>query len=62
MVAFLFMDAADYLIQINKNENISGSFPISSMLVPMLDHYSYNSLYFIERFCWWFHIIEFYCL
>ena len=57
MVAFLFMDAADYLIQINKNENISGSFPISSMLVPMLDHYSYNSLYFIERFCWWFHII-----
>ncbi|MFC6102566.1 (Fe-S)-binding protein [Olivibacter domesticus] len=57
MTAFLFMNAADHKIQLQvQNEAIIGSFPISSWLLPLLPANT-DSLHFIERFSWWFHII-----
>ena len=59
MSAFLFMDAADLILQ-DKLPNYYhsvGSFPISSLIAPILLDLSTSSLIFIERFCWWFHII-----
>ena len=58
MVAFLTMNAADCLLQSSDSKYIkAGSFPISNFIVPMLSNYDASTLYFIERFCWWFHII-----
>jgi heterodisulfide reductase subunit C len=58
MSAFLFMNAADYKLQIAGAANYiqAGSFPISSFLLPILPD-SQSALIAIERFCWWFHII-----
>jgi heterodisulfide reductase subunit C len=58
MSAFLFMNAADYKLQLAGAANYiqAGSFPISSFLVPLLPD-SQSALIAIERFCWWFHII-----
>ena len=58
MVAFLTMNAADCLLQSSDSKYIkAGSFPVSNFIVPMLSNYDASTLYFIERFCWWFHII-----
>ncbi len=57
MSAFLFMDAADFLLQERGVFYHAGAFPISSMLSPMLASFSDGTLLIIERFCWWFHII-----
>ena len=57
MFAFLFMNAADMLVMINDNGEYVGSFPISQFLVPFISSFSIEQLIFIERFCWWFHII-----
>ena len=57
MSAFLFMDAADSLLQERGVFHHAGAFPISSMLTPMLAGFSDGTLLLIERFCWWFHII-----
>lgn len=59
MSAFLLMNAADYtMMQKAGDPAISkAAFPVSSLLSPMLDSMSMGSLHFIERFCWWFHII-----
>lgn len=57
MTAFLFMNAADYKMQLQvQKEAIIGSFPISGWLVPLLPTNT-DSLHFIERFSWWFHIV-----
>ncbi len=58
MGAFLTMNAADYkLQQLGASHYINaGSFPISSLLVPLLPD-SEMVLIAIERSCWWFHII-----
>ena len=61
MSAFLIMNACDYQLQILHvghyfNGEIVGSFPISSHLISLLPA-NIESLEFIERFCWWFHII-----
>lgn len=58
MTAFLFMNAADYKLQITGSAHYiqAGSFPISSFLLPILPD-SQTALIAIERFCWWFHII-----
>lgn len=62
MSAFIIMNAADQKLQLlgaigNSNHYIqAGSFPISSYFVNLLPN-SFESLVFIERFCWWFHII-----
>ena len=57
MFAFLFMNAADMLVMMNANGEYVGSFPISHFLVPIISSFSIEQLIFIERFCWWFHII-----
>ena len=35
----------------------AGLFPISSYLVFLFDSFSVESLFIIERFTWWFHIL-----
>lgn len=59
MSAFLTMNAADYLLQgmHSAHYHAAGAFPVSSYIAPLLDGTSENGLIFIERFCWWFHII-----
>lgn len=58
MSAFLFMNAADYqLQQLGAPHYIqAGAFPISSYFALVLPN-NVDTLIFIERFCWWFHII-----
>jgi heterodisulfide reductase subunit C len=58
MTAFLTMNAADHKLQLlNYGHYIkAGSFPVSSVLSPILPDNA-TSLEMIERGCWWFHII-----
>lgn len=58
MAAFLIMNAADQKLQALGAPNYiqAGSFPISSYLVGLLPN-EIESLIFIERFAWWFHIL-----
>ncbi|GAA4136279.1 (Fe-S)-binding protein [Sphingobacterium kyonggiense] len=58
MAAFLTMNAADFKLQSLGAEHYHavGSFPISQYIAQWLPE-SINSLIFIERFCWWFHIV-----
>ena len=59
MSAFLKMNAADQILQARGAEHYvqAGAFPVSAMLVPILDGFSTGALIIIERICWWFHII-----
>ena len=58
MTAFLLMNAADHQLQLSNNAHYikAGAFPVSSWLSPML-LLSPQNLIFLERSCWWFHII-----
>ncbi len=58
MSAFLTMNAADYKLQALHFGHYlqAGSFPVSSLLAPLLPAEG-NALEMIERGCWWFHII-----
>ena len=58
MSAFLTMNAADYKLQLlgSAHYTIAGSFPISQYLINILPD-SEASLIFLERACWWFHIL-----
>ncbi|MES2875501.1 MAG: (Fe-S)-binding protein [Bacteroidota bacterium] len=58
MSAFLTMNAADYKLQLLGAAHYTpgGSFPVSSLLAPLLPD-SQPALIAIERACWWFHII-----
>ena len=59
MSAFLLMNAADGMLQMlnSPHYHAAGSFPVSGWLHPFLEGMGEGSLIFIERFCWWFHII-----
>lgn len=59
MSALLTMNAADSILQSRGIDYYvqAGTFPVSAMLVPLLDGMSSDALHFIERYCWWFHII-----
>jgi ferredoxin len=59
MSALFIMNAADQNLQILKNSHYpqAGSFPISSIIAPLFSGMNEGSLIFIERFCWWLHII-----
>ena len=58
MIAFLTMNAADSLLQTKDSHYIAaGSFPISNTITPFLNGLELSTLIFIERFCWWFHIL-----
>lgn len=58
MAAFLFMNAADMkLLNTRGGLNLDmAAFPVSNYLTGLLPD-SISSLAFIERFCWWFHIV-----
>jgi len=57
MSAFLMMNAADLSMQFKLSSEIVGAFPISSFLIPIIDRMTIESLFILERFCWWFHIL-----
>lgn len=59
MTALMLMNAADQTLQMRGNEHYhqAGSFPISGFIAPMFSDFSDSSLIFIERFCWWLHIV-----
>lgn len=58
MAAFLTMNGADYVLQLMGTEGYvrAGSFPVSSKLMLLLPG-TETGLIYVERFCWWFHII-----
>ncbi len=56
MSAFLIMNAADLALQTSGTYHHAGAFPISSYLVGMLPTDTITLIY-IERACWWFHIV-----
>jgi len=58
MSAFLLMNAADAKLQTLglAHYQQAGAFPVSTWLLSLLPD-SVNTLIFIERFCWWFHIV-----
>jgi len=59
MSLFLTMNTADRALQLQGNEHYpdTGSFLLSGLFAPALDHLSANSLTGIERSCWWLHIL-----
>jgi heterodisulfide reductase subunit C len=60
MCLFLTMNACDTLLQqrgySHYAEHITGNFTFSSLLHPLLNNFSSESLAMIERICWWLHI------
>jgi ferredoxin len=59
MSAFLIMNCSDHLLQVREYGHYlkAGSFPISNLLSPLFASMSSDSLVFVERASWWFHII-----
>lgn len=59
MTAFLTMNAADSMLQSRGVDHytLAGSFPLSSLLHPLLSGMSNEGLILLERICWWFHIL-----
>ncbi len=59
MIALIFMNASDQILQKRGVEHYiqAGIFPVSSLLVPLLNGLSNEGLIFIERTAWWFHIL-----
>ncbi len=59
MTAFITMNASDLLLQQRGTDHYiaAGSFPVSSFVAPLLSGLSDGGLIFVERFCWWFHIV-----
>jgi ferredoxin len=59
MTLFLSMNTTDRALQIQGNEHYhnTGSFLISGVFADNLSNLSTSSLVFIERFCWWLHIV-----
>lgn len=59
MFALWTMNAADAVLQSRAVEHYQtvGSFIISQNLIPFLNFFSSETLFFIERSAWWFHIV-----
>lgn len=59
MTALLVMNAADLQLQTLDAEHYkkAGSFPVSSMLIPLFEGFSIQNLIITERIAWWFHIL-----
>jgi heterodisulfide reductase subunit C/large-conductance mechanosensitive channel len=59
MSFFLTMNAADWLLQRQGVHPYiqAGSFPVSSILASWLNEMTVPHLIFLERFCWWAHIL-----
>ena len=63
MSAFLIMNANDIILQQSSDYHYPkvGSYPVSSLIMPLFSDFSESVCFFIERFCWWFHIIGILC-
>ncbi len=58
MLAILTMNASDQVLQTRDGHYYAtGSLFFSNFLVPYFQELSTNSLVYIERFAWWFHIV-----
>lgn len=59
MSAFLIMNAADLALQNLGSDHyiFVGTFPVSGVLVSMVESMSEHSLILLERSLWWFHIV-----
>ncbi|MBN2524013.1 MAG: (Fe-S)-binding protein [Bacteroidales bacterium] len=59
MSAILIMNATDGILQTRPGAHYSevGSFLVSGFLQPLFVDISSEKLIFVERFCWWFHIV-----
>lgn len=59
MSLFITMNSADRALQLQGNEHYkqTGDFVISGIFAGYLSGLSTSSLVFIERFCWWLHIV-----
>lgn len=59
MTALMLSNASDKILQTRQIEHYvqAGSFPVSSLFIPMLQNLSTESLILIERTFWWIHII-----
>lgn len=59
MVAIVTMNASDQLLQQRQAPHYpqTGTLLFSSLLMPLLQHFSDSALVAIERIAWWFHII-----
>ena len=59
MSAIFMMNACDSILQerlIDHYVNV-GDFPLSALFIPLFEGLPTNTLIFLERFGWWFHII-----
>lgn len=63
MLLFLLMNAADAQLQALNTPHYlqAGYFPISKILIPLIESFSVGTLIIIERTCWWLHIIGILC-
>ena len=59
MSAFLCMQGADLALQnLGADHYVrAGSYPVSSLLLPLFEGMQIPTLVMIERGCWWFHIL-----
>jgi heterodisulfide reductase subunit C len=59
MSLFLLMNATDKALQIQGAEHYhtTGNFIISGLFAPLFENVNTNTLIFIERTCWWLHIV-----
>lgn len=59
MCFFLIMNAADYYLQTQGYSHYTqvGSFPVSGLIAPIFNGVSLETVAFVERFCWWAHIV-----
>jgi ferredoxin len=58
MLAILKMNAADQILQTRDSHYATtGKLFFSSMYAPIMQNFSTSFLIFVERSCWWFHII-----
>ena len=59
MFAFLLMNASDSLLvtMSSAHYNVEFANPVSQFFIPLIDNLSESSLIFVERICWWFHIV-----
>lgn len=63
MLLFLTMNAADHQLQIlgvghySSDAGITGAFPVSQFISPLIDGFSESTLIVIERSAWWLHIL-----
>jgi len=59
MSAILTMNATDGILQMRNNPHYPpvGSFLLSGLIQPLFSGLPDGTLTFLERFCWWFHIV-----